>query len=225
MDSPGCFRCGMHNAMLEHWDSERGEFKRVCRDCGYSHMSIELKEALRQVANYLWKLQKDVNEDSQEYRIESALIWARQNLKAGGLPLNPLAKRILRGFIEWRDFYPEGTDGFDEEFVYPIVAKTLMPRLLEEEEEVLSGGGGPEGTFYIALESIVENMMVRGPLTAKTSLSRAPAGRIRLLRAMRGESSPDEIMREIAMEEWAYVMWKETNKLWSQQLQEQRRDP
>lgn len=207
VDNPSCPRCGMYNAMLAHWDSERGEFNRVCRDCGYSPMSKELELALRQVANYLWKRQEDVNEDpsgdpNTKYRIEEVLLWVGRILeeqnRSSIIPLSPLAKRIMRGFVEWRDFYPEGTDGFDEEFVYPIVVKTMMPRLLEEEEEVLSGGGGPEGTFYIALESIVENMQVRGPLTDKTSF---------------GRLTPEQIARQIAMEEWAFVMWTEMRRL------------
>jgi len=194
MDSTGCFRCGMHNAM--------GKFKRVCRDCGYSHMSIELKEALRQVANYLWKLQKDVNKDAQEYRIESALDWARHSLETGGSPVNALGRQILRGMIDWRDYYPEGMGDdydFDAGVVYPVVVKTLMPRLMSEEEDVLSGGGGPEGTFHIALDGIVQNMQVRGPLTAKTSY---------------GRLTPHKMALQIKMEEWAFEMWTETQRLW-----------
>jgi hypothetical protein len=161
-------------------------------------MKQALREALHQVANYLWKLQSDINEDAGEYRIEEALDWARHALEVGGLPVNDLGKRILRGMVEWRDFYPQGMDGFDEEHVYPIVVKTLMPRLLAEEKDVLNGGDGPELTFYIALDSIVQNMQVRGPLTMETSYGR-------LTRA--------EILLQTEMENWAFEMWSECQRL------------
>jgi hypothetical protein len=70
---------------------------------------------------------------------------------------------------------------------------------LDEEEDVLSGGGGPEGTFHIALDSIVQNMQVRGPLTAKTSY---------------GRLTPHKMALQIKMEEWAFEMWTETQRLW-----------
>lgn len=157
-------------------------------------MNKTLRRALTQVANYLYNLQEDILRDAQEDSFSDALSWAEHGLESRSPAFvraitDPLAAEILRAMIEWQDFYG------DHKIVDEIAAKRLMPLMLDYQKDAKSGERG----FHALLDSIVQNMQVRGKLDAKTSYGRMTEREMRFMRVV---------------EEWAYVMWKECQRIW-----------
>ncbi len=149
------------------------------------------KAALTQVANYLYKLQEDITHDdgsgslADDDDLDSLIDWELEHGREGSHPVrDKLGKQILRGMTDWRDYYPED----DDPRINEVIVERLMPQLMTEQKDARYEGD--DYSLHGLLDSIVQKAQVRG----------APEA---------GMTKED-----VNMEEWAYIMWLEFERLW-----------